>query len=90
MNWIRDLFLVMIASLLSFLFVEFVTRYAFPKVSPQTSIYGSYGTSEIGKNYGKSCDHGASLKNNQPRIKDDGIPKYSNEAILLAEINRYA
>ena len=58
MNWIRDLFLVMIASLLSFLFVEFVTRYAFPKVSPQTSIYGSYGTSEIGKNYGKSCDHG--------------------------------
>ena len=38
--------------------------------------------------HGKSWFQGASLKKKQPRINDDGIPKYSNEAILLAEIKR--
>ena len=36
---------------------------------------------------GNNCSQGASLKNNHPKIKEDGIPKYSKDAILLAEIN---
>jgi hypothetical protein len=58
MNWIKNLFLVMISVILSVLFVEFFTRYAFPKISPQTSFSRGYGTSETGENYGKICDHG--------------------------------
>ncbi len=58
MSWIKNFLLVLIASLLSFLFVEFVSRHTFPKVSMQNSIYGSYGSSETGVGYRKNCDHG--------------------------------
>ena len=41
----------------------------------------------ITKTPGNNCSQGASLKNSQPKTKDDGIPKYSKDAILLAEIS---
>ena len=33
---------------------------------------------------------GVSLKNNQPKIKDEGIPRYSNGARVLGDITLYA
>lgn len=58
MSWIKNLLLVAISSLLSFLLVESVARYAFPKVSMQNSIDHSYGASETAVGYGNNCDHG--------------------------------
>ena len=37
---------------------------------------------------GNKISNGASLKNNHPRIKDMGIPKYSNGAKIEGATNR--
>jgi hypothetical protein len=39
---------------------------------------------------GKSCSIGVSLKNNHPKIKEEGIPRYSNGARVLGDITLYA
>ena len=44
----------------------------------------------IPKTPGKSWSIGASAKNIQPKINDEGMPKYSNGANILGKTNLYA